>query len=217
VQQNSCQFSCACLFHRTPLRFLVRPKQLSHGPHLAARDVALAISLPLVSAPIPCRLALTGMGWPRLRLHRQVALGNGCAATIRDAYALKAFLLKYLYCCQSLPLGRAGDHDVGTTTWVSRFNDYVHCLHLCGRNPDGRDMVALRGARTRQLLRGHRVAPPDARWVHIVCFTGTKCDTPCSLHISRKTHRTTAFESLRQFLADLEGEVECLQPDHSNN
>ena len=151
------------------------------------------------------------MGWPRLRLHRQVALGNGCAATIRDAYALKAFLLKYLYCCQSLPLGRAGDHDA--TTWVSRFNDYVHCLHLCGRNPDGRDMVALRGARTRQLLRGHRVAPSDARWVHIVCFTGTKCDTPCmTSHIEENSPNGSIRNRGPIFLQTWKARLSALNP-----
>jgi hypothetical protein len=57
VQQNSRQLSCAWLFHRTLLRFLVRPKHLPGRPHLPALDVTHAdrptIAHPVLALAIP--------------------------------------------------------------------------------------------------------------------------------------------------------------------
>ena len=113
---------------------LIRPKQRPRRPHLPALDIPHALSLPLVSAPLPCRLALRGRS--DVSLDRQIALIDGCAAVIRNAYAVKAFLLEYLYRCQGLLLGRTDDRDGGTVTGVCCFNDKFHCHSLYRVNAD---------------------------------------------------------------------------------
>jgi hypothetical protein len=60
------------------------------------------------------------------RLGVKVALRNDCPLSIRYAYDFEAFLPEMFQRCQGLSAGGTDDHDGGTVSGVSRFDNKIH-------------------------------------------------------------------------------------------
>jgi hypothetical protein len=72
------------------------------------------------------RGAATRLPPKRPRISSEVALRNDCPLSIRYAYDFEAFLPEMSQRCQGLSAGGTDDHDGGTVTGVSRFNNKIH-------------------------------------------------------------------------------------------
>jgi hypothetical protein len=56
----------------------------------------------------------------------EVALGNDCPLSIRYAHDFEAFLPEMFQRCQGLSAGGTDDHNGGTVTGISRFDNKIH-------------------------------------------------------------------------------------------